>query len=276
MGVDLKYINDFKQKVSIFPKHSSDLNIIFAVTYAEYKVNVKILETILFPNEIAKQLIRSGLEILNKAAYDEIIKVLDLLNKTIKSILPNALNKKMVMDVQVGIVGDLLSVACTDYFGSVPENMYNKFQDIKNKVNKKGAVTLGAGLMNGMANELLSLKDQLLMATLSVFFLPLLTPMIEYENFLKEHGIFKMLDRMEKIEKCLTKKGVGNRPVADFMHDVPGSNKKVLNSHYFRDQFLMDSKGNFSIKLLDVSDEKRSRFNNIMKSMASFRLTMSG
>lgn len=262
---------DLVKTIKVFPTHSKDLNMVFAATYSQYKINVKLINTLLLLNTVLKSGISTCLSALNKPMYEGIMKGLDTANKSMNKVMPKNLN----MDVQVGVVGDLLAVACTDFFGSIPENLFNIFQDIKNSINEFANFPLRSGLMNSLASELLSLKDQILSSLLGSAFEIVLAPIIAYEDFLKEHGLNEMLNRMERIERCLTKPGVGNRPISDFMHvDLNGN--KQLYSQYYRSQLLMDSKGRISIKYLDVDNETKARFHNIMKSSQSYRITISG
>lgn len=256
-------VTNYKTTVNLFPKNSADINIIFSINYAEYKGYVSLLETLLLAQSYFKPLLTDAATQLDNGMYSVINKGLGVLNSVTKAILPKNI------DVRVGNVGDMLAISCDDFFSSLPQDLFNIFQDIKHKVNKLASMSLGSGLYNTMARDLLKAKDEAMKGLFgSELFETLISPMIEYENFLKENGINDIIKRMEKLEKCLTKKGIGGRSKKDFMHPT---SKKLYSKHY-KDLFILNSKGKVNIKSVGTSSKNRSQMSNIMKSVTNFRI----
>lgn len=259
----------FKKQIDLFPKHSNDVNILFAVSLAEYKALVLILKTLTLGSSLLKKGLNKSIGKLDTLACSTISKGISALNSTLKSILPAPFKKGMDITVNIGQMGDLLALACTDYLGSLPQDLFNKIQDFKHNANKISK--MGAGLVGKLAKDLLKIKDQALKDVLgSEIFNTIISPIIAYESFLKENGIDDLIKRMQKLEKCMMKRGIGNVPKSNFMHPT----EKILYSTYYRKQFLLTSSGKLDLKSLGSSASNRSCVNNISKNLYSFRLSV--
>lgn len=261
---------DFKQSIELFPKNSSDLNVILEISYSEYKTYISTLDVLLLGNKFFKPLITAAVSSLDAATYSTIIKSVGILISTLKSVSPGNITS---IDLKIGEVGNLLSIACTDYLGSIPGDLYNIFNDIKNQINNNATISLGPGLSNILANSLLKLKEKALNEMLgSDIFNTIISPLIMYEKFLKDNDINDIITLMIKLENCMTKPGIGNRPRKDFVE--PTTNK--LYSTYYKELFLIDSNGKLNIKSLGVNDSKNiAQLNNVMSVVNTFRLTVS-
>jgi hypothetical protein len=262
-------VKNFKTKIDLLPKNPKDVNILFAVSYAEYKGYVAVLDALLLPNSIFKDALTGAATSLDNTAYSNITKGMNALNVVKKAIIPSPFNKNM--DVSVGAVGELLALACTDYMGSVPEDLFNLFQDAKHKINKASHMLLGPGLMNIVLKDVLKIKDDAMKELFGGdIFNAVLSPVIAYENFLKDNGVNDLIKRMEKLERCMTKPGIGGRPKSDFIDPV---SKKVYSVHY-KSLFMVNSKGKISIKSLGINNVNKSQMSNVMKTMSNFRVTI--
>ena len=199
-------LTKFKGQLDSFPKGAGDLNIICSITYAEYKVYVTILNGLLMPQTIAKRGLDAAVTGLNTATYNTLINGLSKLNIAVKSILPQPFNSNMNMTFDVGRVGNMLTQTCADFLGSVPEALFNIFQDIEHGMMDlasmaNGIFTLPQCLAQNIANSLLQLKDDAMKELFgSSLFNSMLSPFIMYENFLKANGVIDMIKKMEKIE----------------------------------------------------------------------------
>lgn len=266
-------LTNFKISLDKFPKSSNDINIICSITYAEYVMYVKILSALLYP----QRLIRSELELLtttiDNATYNTIITAITRLNAAYKSILPEPFYKNMGMTLDIARVGDLLSNVCADFLGSLPENLFNIFQDMHyglidlSKVTN-GILALPSDLTGSIVGNLLKLKDDAMKEMLGASFDTVLSPLIEYDNFLQENGVQDIIKKMKKTESCMTKKGLCARPRSEF---IEPSTKK-LYSQYFQSQFLLNSKGQVNIRSFGGTSQQQSQINNIIRNMNSFRL----
>lgn len=260
-------VTKFKTTIDLMPKHSGDLNILFSVSYAEYKAYVKTLEVLLLAQSFLKPAIEDGAKKLDTAAYGAITKGTALLNNVLKSTLPPPFNKNI--DVKVGAMGDLLAVACTDYFGSIPESLFNTFQDIKHGINKWAVSPLDKGLFNSIARDLLAAKDEALQDIVgSDIFTTILSPLVAYESFLKENGVDDIIKRMQRLERCMTKPGVGGRKKSDFIHPTA----KKLYSAYYKSLFMINSKGKLNVSVLGGTSKNKSQLNNVMQTVTKFRI----
>lgn len=273
--MDLNTLKDFKRKLESFPKNSSDYNIICTITYSEYRLFVSIL-TGLFPVQSSmKSQLETVTNSIDSNTYSDLIKGLNGLNSIYKSVLPDGLaNTSMTFDI--GKTGDLITETCQDFLGSIPESLFNIFQDIRHGILGSGDFTndligLPFNLTNGIGKSLLSLKDSALQELFgSSIFRAIISPLIEYEDFLTDNGIFTMIKKMEAIERCMTKPGVCNRDRRDFIH--PQSKK--LYSAYFKSQFLVDSKGNLNIKTLGSTSAQKTQLNTVLNNLRGFRLNI--
>lgn len=236
-------LTEFQTKLNNFPKNSNDFNIICSITYAEYTTMVTILNTLLLPQQMINRELIKAVVLLNDETYKTLSEGLSKLNLVLKSVLPSPLNKNMTMTFDIGRVGDLLTQTCADFLGSIPESLFNVFQDIKHGITSLSNISnnifnLPYNLSNNIARSLLQLKDKMLLEFFGGLHSTVLLPFIEYENFLLDNGIMLMINKIHKIEQCMSKPGICNRSREDFIY----KNTKLLNSDYFKSQFFYESK----------------------------------
>lgn len=268
-------LSQFKKSIDNFPKNPSDLNMICSITYGEYLASVKILQALTFPMGLVRKELEALITALDGAVYKEIIDALNKLDKALKSILPTPFNKNMKLDINTAKFGSLLSNACEDFLASIPESLFNTFRDVQNGlINASNLfndmMALPSDLAGTISASLLSFKDQALKDILGALFDTILAPLIAYEEFIRDNGIFDMIVKMKRTESCMTKPGICNRPRQDFIH----KGSKKLYSVYYQEQFLMDAKGNINLKSLCNTSQEISKINNILKNMNSFRITV--
>ena len=261
----------FKTSIELLPQNPKDINILFSISYAEYQAEVSILSALGIGSSILQNGITTAIGLLNDEVYGTIAAGLGALN-SVKSLIPNPVVGKM--DVSVGAAGELLALACTDYMGSLPEDLFNIIQDLQNDVNSilsmDFSIDLG-GLVTGMVRSILALKDAALAEILgSSIFATIIAPLIAYNEFLVENGILDIINRLERLERCMTKPGVGNMPKSYFIEPT----SKKLYSTYFRNLFMMNYAGGIDITNLGSNSKSKSHLNNVMSSLNSFRLTI--
>jgi hypothetical protein len=263
---------DFKAKLELMPKSASDTNMLFAIPYAEYRGYVLIMDTLLLGHSFLLDGLTKGMDTVDGAAYNTIIKGVGGLNAILKSSGLDKLNVDIDLDA-LGNVGDALALTCVDYFGSIPQDLFNVFQDFKHRVNTKVKIGLPAGLVSGLAGELLRLKDDAMKAVLgSVIFEAAVSPLLVYEGFIRDNGIDTMIKRMEALERCMTNPKIGHRPKSDFMHPT----ERVLYSQHFKTKFMLNSKGQLSLKLFPgaTTATKKAKMFNVIKKVQAFRITI--
>lgn len=268
-------LTDFKKSIDNFPKNGGDLNIICSITYGEYMAYVTILDALLLPQQMIRRELEGLLSTIDNATYNTVIKNLNQLNTALKSVLPQPFNKNMTMDFNVGKFGDMLTNVCADFLGSLPESLFNIFQDIQHGITDLANLTnavlaLPSDLVGSITGSLLKLKDDALKAALGGLFDTVLAPVLAYDSFLKSNGIFELIDKMKKIERCMTKPGICNRPRKDFIHKA----SKKIYSTYYTESFMVDSKGNINLRSFGGTSTQQSQVHNIIKNMNSFRLTV--
>lgn len=278
-------ITKFKQSLDTFPKKSSDINIICSITYAEYKAIVTIMNTLLMPQAIIKRELTHAVTALNNTTYNNLIEGFTKANTVLKSVLPEPFNKNMAMTLDIGRVGNMLTQTCADFLGSVPESLFNIFQDIQYGLMDLTDISndifeLPFSLSNSIANSLLELKDNALKDIFgSSVFSTFLSPFIAYEEFLLESGINEKIKKLETIENCMSKPGICNRPRRDFIEPT----SKMLYSLYFKKLFFINTKsGKVDINsFLNTfphgtfdNTTKKTQLHNILNNMRGFRLSI--
>lgn len=268
-------LTTFKKQLDNFPKNGGDFNIICSITYGEYMIQVALLDALLMPQAIVKRNLEDLVTTIDNSTYNTVISGLNKLDKTLKSVLPEPFNKNMTMDLNVGKFGDMISSICADFLGSLPESLFNIFQDIKHGMVDiasliNGALALPSNLIGNITTSLMQLKDKAMKEMLGTLFDTVLSPLLMYEDFLKENGVPEILAKMKKTEACMTKPGICNRPRADFIH---APSKKVYSA-YYQEQFLVSSNGSINIKSFGGTSAQKSKVSNILKNMNSFRLTV--
>jgi len=256
----------FKSNINIIPKSSSDINIIFSIAYSEYQADVVILNTLSIGSVILQNAISSAILMLNDEVYGTIIKGLSALN-AIKKLIPNPVVSKM--DKEIGIVGDILAAQCTDYMNSLPEELFNILQDIQYLLETDITINLG-GLTDKIVKSIIAMKNDALIEVLgSDTFNTIISPLIVYNDFLIDNDIMVLVNRLDRLERCMTKPGIANVPKSYFIEPT----SKKLYSVYFRNLFMMDYSGGIDIRDLGSTSKSKSQISNLISSLNNFRLT---
>lgn len=262
-------LNTFKNTLDHYPKDASDFNIICTVAYAEYTVCTTLLEALLLPQGMMKRGLNTALTALNAQAYHDIIHALNGLNTVLQTASPFIPPR---IDPDICRVANLLFTHCKDLLSAMPESMFNLFEDFNNGIKSfidlnNDLIALPSDAANMVAKSLLKLKTQALKDLTGVLFDTVLSPIMAYEDFLIDNNILAMIAKMKKIENCMTNKSLCNRPRADFIHPTG----KILNSSYYRNQMMINSQGKVDIKYAGETSEQKTQFNNVMKSLRTFR-----
>jgi hypothetical protein len=263
-------ITKFEVKLELMPKSGGDYNLICGIIYSEYMIYVRTLEALLMPQTMLRRGLEEGISAVDDFTYNTINKGLGELNTALAKIMPKPFSKTLKMDAGLGVIGNTLALTCTDFLGSMPQELFNIFQDIKYGIKKMSEILMPGNLMNGIAKSLIKMKDDAMKEVLGDLFDTVLSPIIDYQDFLEENGIPELIKKLQKMERCLTKKGICGRPKADFME--PTTHK--LWSTYFKSQMLVSSKGTINLKSHGGTSKQKSQMNNITKSMNQFRLTI--
>jgi hypothetical protein len=263
-------VSRFQVRLEVFPKNSGDLNIVCSSIYSEYKTLCTLLEALTYPQTHLKRLLSQILTIVDDATYSFMIKGLGTLNSALIEVMPKPFDKTLKLDSTVGVMGELLALTCTDFLNSLPQELFNLFRDIKNGINKMSYALMPGNIMGQIANSLIQIKDDIMKEMFGDLFTTVLEPFIMYDAFLQENGINDMIERMIRIERCMTKPGICNRDRKDFLH--PDDNR-LYSSHY-KDQFLLSSRGTINIKSFGGTAKQKSQISNLIKSMNTFRLTI--
>jgi hypothetical protein len=207
----------FQAKLDVFPKGSDDLNIVCSAIYAEYKGLVIILNALLMPQKVIKAGLSKAVTSVDDATYSFINKGLGTLNTALKDVMPKPFDKNMKMDANVAGVGAMLALTCDDFLGSLPQELFNIFQDIKHGINTFAKVLMPSNIMMDIAKSLLALKDEAMKEMMGGLFDTVLSPIITYDMFLQENGVNDLIKKLQKMEKCMTKKGICGRKKSDFI-----------------------------------------------------------
>lgn len=257
-------------KLELMPKDGKDLNLICSIVYAEYMVYVKTLDALLMPQQVLKRMLDGAMSSVDNAVYDTLSHGMGTLNTALQKVMPTPLKLNLKMDAGLGVVGGTLALTCTDFLGSLPQELFNLFEDIKHGLKSLSEVVMPGNLMKEIADSILSIKDEAMKGMFGALFDTVLSPFIAYDAFLQENGVPDLIKKLERMERCMTKQGICGRPTTDFME--PTTHK--LWSSYFKSQFLLSSKGTINIKSSGGSSKQKSQMSNIYKSMNSFRVSI--
>jgi hypothetical protein len=259
----------FKDALDNYPKDASDFNVICSIAKAQYDVLNVIIDTLLIPQSVLKDALESGLSSLDSIKYDAIIHALDGLNTVLKTASPVIPTR---IDPDIVRAANLLFTNCKDLLSVLPQDMFNLLEDYNHGINSfinlnNSLIMLPTSLANMISSSLLKLKDNTLKSILGSLFDDILFPVLDYENFLNDNGINEMIRKMSVIEKCMMNKNLCGRPRKDFLHD----DDKMLNSTYYKKQFLINSQGQIELEVAGITTDQQTKFNNIMKSLRTYR-----
>lgn len=253
-----------------FPKDTDDFNIICNIVYAEYKICNNILNVLTFPQAVIKREMSAAIDLIDDTSYNLIMENLNILNKIVYDVLPIVPSS---INADILRIGDLLTNSCVDLLGVIPESAFNMFQDFEHDLltfvdTTRNLINTPSEILNSMGKSLLDIKDRALKEVLGVNFNTILNPLMQYEQFLISNDIHLLLDKMKKIERCMTKNGICNRDKRDFIHPTA----KTLYSTYYVNQFMINSNGQLNLNLIgNHTSEQKSRLHNILTSVQKYR-----
>lgn len=261
---------DLATALNEFPKDSDDFNIICNIVYAEYKICNNVLNVLTFPQAAVKRELIAAINLIDNESYQFILDNLNSLNKIVYDILPIV---PSTINADILRIGDLLANSCVDLLGVIPESAFNLFQDFEHDLltfvdTTRNLINTPSEIFNSMGKSLLDIKDKALRDVLGITFNTILNPLIQYEQFLISNDIHLLIDKMKKIERCMTKNGICNRDKRDFIHPTA----KTLYSTYYVNQFMINSFGELNLNLIgNYTSEQKSRLHNILTSVQKYR-----
>lgn len=269
----INIVDEFKKQLGGVPSDAKDINMICSMIYGEYKVRLAVVKALVMPISTMQTLIRGAVTALDDFSYNTIMDNLSHLNTGLKDILPDIFEKDMVIDVDTVNMAKLLSITCTDFFNSVPESLFNMIQDIDyNLVDPfENLINLPKSLAYDIVFQLIQFKNDALREAMGALWEPIIQPFIEYEEFIRSCGVDMQISRMAAIERCMMKPGICDKPRSYFVNPA---NRKLWSRH-FRDEFMLDNRGNLRLKKLIPDDrDQLRRVNKMLQNLSSFRLTV--
>lgn len=262
-------ISQFKVNLNTFPKSSLDFKFICVATYAEYKILLGLTGALMLPLSFVHENLQSAIAAINGATYKTLKKNLDHLNGAMKGILKTPIKDLKNMSADIGNIGQALSNNCEFFLSSLPNSMFDIFQDLQYGLADitNGLIKLPNAITNSIFNSLMKFKMDALQSVFGATFSTLLQPFIAYENFLKEHGVVKMIDTMNKMEICMMKPGVCHREPSFYTDPV----SRKTWSKYYKAQMFMNSNGtpNFNLLANNTGNDPK-HISSVHKNLTSF------
>ena len=241
-------LDKFKLQLKTLPQSPVDFNFICAASYAEYKVLLGLLSALMLPLSFVHENMQSAINNINTSSYKTLKDGLDSVNGSLKGILKTPIKDLKNISSDLGAFGNALAHSCEYFISTLPDPMFNVFQDLQYGISDiaNGLIRLPDSITNSIMNSLMSFKMEALTSVLPLLYGTVLTPILAYEDFLKENGINTMIDTMKKMEICMMKPGICHREPSFFLEP----NTKKTYSNYYKDQFFINGKGNINFNLL--------------------------
>jgi hypothetical protein len=260
--------NNFKLQLQSLPKSPIDFNFICAASYAEYKMLLILASALMLPLSFVHSNMQNAINNINTESYKLLKKGLDDVNGTLKGILKTPIKDLKNISADLGNFGNALSHTCEFFMSTLPEPMFNIFQDLQYGLMDitNGLIKLPNSITNSIMNSLMGFKMDALSSVLGTLYGTVLTPFLAYENFLKENGIVKIIDTMYKMEVCMMKPGICHRDPSYFMEPTT----KKTYSAYYKNQFFINSKGSINFNLLATTKDQATKSSVVHQNLMSY------